>query len=229
MRDTILQNRMKLLLTSGGITNPTIAKALVDLVGKPAGEINIAFIPTASNTDSHDKAWFIEDLEQLKQQKYKRVDIVEISGLPKWNWQERLESADVIFLSGGHVPHLMYWLEKSGLKEILPELLKTRVYGGISAGSIIAAPTLEMSNQVKSQWYKEKFGYETNEGLGFVDFYIRPHLNASTSPHATKELTQEIAKQIPQTAYGIDDQMAIKVEGGKEELIGEGEYLVFNK
>ena len=220
---------MKFLLTSGGITNPTIAKALLDLVVKKAEETNIAFIPTAANADSHDKGWFIDNLYQLKQQKYKRIDIVEISGLPKWNWQERLEYADVIIFSGGPTPHLMYWLEKTGLKELLPELLKTRVCVGISAGSIITAPTLETSNQVKAKLNKVKFGFETNTGLGFVNFYIRPHLNSSTSPHSTKEFIEEISKQIPQTIYGIDDQMAIKVVDGKEELIGEGEYVVFNK
>ena len=167
---------MKLLLTSGGITNKKIADVLLELVGKPAGEINLAFIPTAANADSHDKGWFIENLYQLKQQKYKRIDIVEISGLPRWNWEERLRYADVIFFSGGPTPHLMYWLEKSGLKELLPELLKTRVYVGVSAGSIVTGPTLITSNQKKAVSYKEKFGYETNAGLGFVDFYIRPHL-----------------------------------------------------
>ena len=220
---------MKLLLTSGGITNKKIADVLLELVGKPAGEINLAFIPTAANADSHDKGWFIENLYQLKQQKYKRIDIVEISGLPRWNWEERLRYADVIFFSGGPTPHLMYWLEKSGLKELLPELLKTRVYVGVSAGSIVTGPTLITSNQKKAVSYKEKFGYETNAGLGFVDFYIRPHLNSPTSPHSTTELTAEIAKQIPQTIYALDDQMALKVVDGKVEIIGEGEYIVFNK
>ena len=220
---------MKLLLTSGGITNKKIADALLELVGKKAEEINLAFIPTAANADSHDKYWFIDNLYQLKEQKYKRIDIVEISGLPRWNWEERLRYADVIFFSGGVTPHLMYWLEKTGLKELLFELLKTRVYVGVSAGSIITGPTLITSNQKKAVSYKEKFGYETNEGLGFVDFYIRPHLNSKTSPHSTKELIEQIAKEVPQTIYGLDDQMALKVIDGKAELVGEGKYVVFNK
>ncbi|HMQ39362.1 MAG TPA: peptidase E, partial [Micropruina sp.] len=38
---------MKLLLTSGGITNPTIDEALVGLLGKSIAESNALFIPTA--------------------------------------------------------------------------------------------------------------------------------------------------------------------------------------
>src|SRR3990167_5192072 len=98
---------MKLLLTSGGITNKTIADALIELVGKPAGEINLAFIPTAVNANENDKGWFIDDLYRLKQQKYKMIDIVDISALPREIWKPRLEIADVLFFSGGVTPHLM--------------------------------------------------------------------------------------------------------------------------
>lgn len=220
---------MKLLLTSGGITNSTIAKALLDLVGKKAEEINLAFIPTAANASPHDKGWFIDNLWEIKQQNYKLTDIVDISALPKEIWQPRLENADVLFFSGGSTQHLARWLNESGLKDLLPELLKTRVYVGVSAGTIIASPTLALDNKEKIKFYKESFGQSTSEGLGFVDFYIRPHLNASNHPHATRELLAEIAKQIPQTIYGIDNQMAIKVVDGKVEVVGEGKYVAFNK
>ncbi len=40
---------MKLLLTSCGITNKSIANALFELVGKKQEETTVAFIPTASN------------------------------------------------------------------------------------------------------------------------------------------------------------------------------------
>ena len=39
---------MRLLLTSGGIKNPSIHGALVDLLGKPIAESSALCIPTAS-------------------------------------------------------------------------------------------------------------------------------------------------------------------------------------
>ena len=39
---------MKLLLTSAGVKNPTIRKALVDMLGKPIEECDALCIPTAS-------------------------------------------------------------------------------------------------------------------------------------------------------------------------------------
>ena len=39
---------MRLLLTSGGITNPSIDRALVDLLGKPIADCDALCIPTAT-------------------------------------------------------------------------------------------------------------------------------------------------------------------------------------
>lgn len=220
---------MKLLLTSGGITNKTIAKALVDLVGKEAEDMSIAFIPTAMNLDPNDKSWFIDDLYNLKNQNYKCIDIVDISALPKDVWLPRLEEANVLFFSGGSTPHLMHWVTESGLQELLPELLKTRVYASISAGSIIVAPTLALTSKDKLLYYEETFGKKINTGLSLVDFYFRPHLNNSHFPKVNKEFLAEIAKELPNTIYALDDQMALKVIDNNIEAVGEGEYLVFNK
>lgn len=38
---------MKYLLTSGGVTNPSIRNALIDLLGKPIAECKALCIPTA--------------------------------------------------------------------------------------------------------------------------------------------------------------------------------------
>src|SRR3989344_2541480 len=218
---------MKLLLTSNGLSNKSIAKALVDLVGKPAKETSLAFIPTAMNAGGGDKGWFIDDLSNIKKQNFKNIDIVDISALPKKIWLPRIEAADVLFFSGGNTSHLMRWLKESGLAKLLPELLKTRVYAGISAGSIVTNPTLTLSSKDKKIYYEEKFGYKNEKALGFVDFYIRPHFNSPYFPQARKEYLEKVAKDIPDIIYALDDNSALKVVDGKVEIISEGEYLEF--
>ncbi|MFA6520454.1 MAG: Type 1 glutamine amidotransferase-like domain-containing protein [Candidatus Paceibacterota bacterium] len=220
---------MKFLLTSGGITNKKIADALLELVGKPAGEINLAYVPTAANANRDNKTYLIKNLIRLNEQGFKMIDIVDISALPKWNWLPRFEAADILFFEGGDSSHLMRWIEESGLKEALPELLKTRVWVGSSAGSIVLSPTLALSNKERALSYKERFGYEAKNALGLVDFYFRPHLNSPSQAHSNEKVLAEIAKTLPGVLYALDDQMAIKVVNGKVEIIGEGEYLVFNK
>src|SRR3989344_3385288 len=117
---------MKLLLTSSGITNTSIANALFDLVGKKPEDTSLVFIPTASNIEKGDKSWFIDDLINLKKQNFKAIDIADISAVDKKLWLPRIEEADVLFFEGGNSYHLMEWLNKSELTQILPELLKTR-------------------------------------------------------------------------------------------------------
>ena len=55
---------------------------------------------------------------------------------------EIFEEADILFFEGGNTFHLMEWVSKSGLANLLPEFLKTKVYVGASAGSMILSPDL---------------------------------------------------------------------------------------
>src|SRR5690606_38411043 len=142
-----------------------------------------AFIPTAANIESGDKSWLIDDLNNFINAGFE-VDIVDISALPKKTWLPRLKSAEILFFGGGNTAHLMYWMKGSGLVDILPELLKTRIYGGISAGSCIAGPTIY--NPVQNL-FGEEYELEIKEGLGLVNFQIIPHLNSPYFEKIRKE------------------------------------------
>ncbi len=215
---------MKLLLTSNGLSNQSIANALFELTGKPASETTLVFIPTAMNVARGSKDWFINDLYNIKKQGFKFIDIVDISALPKEVWLPKIESGDVLFFSGGNNYHLMYWLKESGLFELLPELLKTRVYAGISAGSIVTNPSLAYSNSGKKEYYENQFGYKDDTALNFVDFYTYPHYN-SPKHFSRREILENVAKETGKTVYGLDDESALKVVDDEVTVITEGEYI----
>jgi dipeptidase E len=216
---------MKLLLTSNGLSNQSIAHALFELTGKPASETVIVFIPTAMNVAQRSKGWLINDLYNIKKQGFKFIDIVDISALPKEIWLPKIESGDVLFFSGGNPYHLMYWLEKSGLSKLLPDLLKTRVYAGISAGSMITNPSLFSINDDKETYYEENFGYNSEIALNFVDFYSYPHFNSPGHSHSNEETLKKIAEATKKTIYGLDDESALKVVDGVVSVATEGKYL----
>ena len=215
---------MKFLLTSSGLTNQSIAKALLELVGKKAKKITIAFIPTAADVTQDNKCWLIDDLYNLKKQNFKCIDIVDISALPRKNWQPRLEAADVLFFSGGNAFHLMYWLKKSGLAKILPKLLKTRVYAGISAGSMVTTENLALST-AKRLYYPDLKGRPGEKGLGFFNFHFRPHLNSPHFPKVRRKFLEKMRKELKDPIYALDDQSALKIQNGKIDVVGEGKYL----
>jgi dipeptidase E len=216
---------MKLLLTSNGLSNQSIANALIELTGKPASETTIVFIPTAMNVARGSKGWFINDLSNIKKQGFKFIDIVDISALSKEVWLPKIESGDVLFFSGGNTYHLMYWLKESGLFELLPELLKTRVYAGISAGSIVTNPSIAYTSEDKKKYYVDNFGYKDETALNFVDFYTYPHFNSPKHIFSRKETLEKIAKKTQKTVYGLDDESALKIVDDAVTVVTEGEYI----
>lgn len=215
---------MKLLLTSAGLTNKVIVSALEKLLGEPAKGKKLAFVPTAANVEAGDKSWLINDLNHCLQAGFE-VDIVDISSVPRDIWLPRLEAAEVLFFGGGNTFHLMHWFNKSGLKEVLPDLLKTRIYAGISAGSCIAGPTIYNSVQ---NLFGEKYELEVKEGLGLVDFQVVPHLNSPYFDKITKPNLERAAKELTESVYALDDNSAIVVDGKKIEVASHGEWHKFN-
>lgn len=215
---------MKLLLTSSGLTNSTITKALEDLLGKSAQGVKLAFIPTAANIVPGDKSWVITDLNNFIKAGFE-VDIVDISAVSKEIWLPRLQEAEVLFLGGGNTFHLMHWVQKSGLLEELPNLLKTRVYAGISAGSCIAGPTIFNAAQ---NLFDETYEIDVKEGLGLVDFQVIPHLNSPYFEKIREENLQDASKDLVEPVYTLDDNSAIKFDDGRVEVVSEGKYLTFN-
>lgn len=215
---------MKLLLTSAGLSNLSITKAIEKLLGKSAKGIKLAFIPTAANVEPGDKSWMIEDLNNFQKSGFE-VDIVDISAVSKDIWLPRLQATEVLFLGGGNTFHLMHWVKQSGLQDELPILLKTRIYAGVSAGSCIAGPTIYNSVQ---NLFGEKYELEIKEGLGLVNFQITPHLNSPYFDKIRKENLQEASKDLTEPVYAIDDNSAISVDGNNIEVISEGEWVRFN-
>ena len=219
---------MKLLLTSAGFTNDSIKKALLDLTGRSLDQLNLAFIPTAADVGKGDKGWLIDDLSNCKNLGFASIDIVDISAIPKGIWEEKLKNADILLFGGGNTFHLMYWLNKSGLAEMLPEMLKEKIYVGISAGSIVASHKLSVSDSERLYCPEGYVPDKDEPGLGFVNFHIRPHLNSPYFPKLRKDILEELAKELSEPLYAIDNQTAIKVVDDKIEIISEGEYLELN-
>ncbi len=216
---------MKLLLTSGGITNKSIANALFELTGKKPEDTTIVFIPTASNVESGDKDWLINDLVNLQKQNFKSIEITDISAVDEKIWKPSLERADVLFFEGGNTYHLMRWINKSGLSTLLPDLLKDKVYVGASAGSVVTNVDLALK---LSQIIYEEDMLETEEldGLNFVDFYFLPHLNSEWFKKMRRENIEKIRQEIDRPIYALDDNSALKIIDNNIEVISEGEWFV---
>lgn len=213
---------MKLLLTSGGIANRAIAKAFGELVGKNPSDTKVAYVPIAANAEDNNKDWVIKDFFNLMRYGYNQYDIVDPSAAGV-DWQTRLQTADVIQLSGGNTFHLLDQVRKTGLADWLKQNLKNKVYVGGSASSILVTPSIAIAGM--GEYHDENLsGLEDLTGLNFVDFEISPHSPSWVS----YDVVEKYAKAGKHKMYALDDMSAIKVDGDKMEVISEGEWKIFN-
>lgn len=220
---------MKLLLTSGGITNASIRGALVDLLGKPIAECNALCIPTAEYGHpmcTPASAWrFVSGKSPapMCDLGWKSLGLLELTALPSIGperWVPWVRAADVLLVDGGDALYLCHWMHQSGLAALLPSLRHV-VWVGVSAGSMVMTP------RIGQDFVNWKSPAGNDRALGVVDFSIFPHLGHERMPENTLAIAQRWAVDIATPAYAIDDQTAIQVVDGAVKVISEGQWKFF--
>ena len=217
---------MKLVLTSGGISNKTIEQELKNFIGKDFKDLKILFCTTASNYEGGDmNDWLIEDIQYLKKLGFK-IDVCDINGISIEKFLPRFEWADVFYFEGGNTQWLRKSIKNSGLEEYLEELLKTRVWIGVSAGSCVLCPTICNSCQ---DLFDENIEGFPIDGLNLVNFQFVPHLNNESFPKIRKDNLLNASENLKvidgEKLYILDDNGAVFVDGKDIKVISEGNWF----
>ena len=221
---------MKLLLTSAGVTNPTIHHALEDLLGKPISESTALCIPTAQY--GHPwlgpgvKAWeFISGNSEnpMVDLGWRSVGVLELTALPsidEGRWKPLVLETDVLLAAGGDALYLSHWLRESRLADMFPSMAET-VWVGMSAGSMVMTP------RIGQEFVGWKPPAGDDSALGIVDFSICPHLAPDGEPGNSLAAAERWAAGIRHPSYAIDDQTALRVTDDGVEVITEGRWRYF--
>ncbi len=222
---------MKLLLTSGGVKNPSIHAALVDLLAKPIAESTAVCIPTGMyghpSVGPGTRAWqFISGQSEnpMVELGWKSVGVLELTALPSIDedqWVPLVRDTDVLLVGGGDVLYLCHWMRESGLVDLLPSLTDT-VWVGLSSGSMVMTP------QVGEDFIQWRPPGGDDSTLGLVDFSICPHVNGDDKPGNTMAEAESWAAGIAGPAYAIDDDTAIRVVDGTVDVISEGHWTLLS-
>jgi dipeptidase E len=218
---------VRLLLTSAGLRNETLREALRDLLGIPFEEANVVYIPTASVAEPGDHSWLVADLNRLYELGWRQFDVLELNGLPKQLVLDRLRHADVVYVEGGNHYHLARSLTENGLAEGFLEALESRVYVGVSAGSMIFSKRLdERSAEVIGDAEDlHVLGAKTlRPPFGLFDWYLKPHLYSPDFPERDDAWAEAIAAKADFPVYFIDDATAVRVDGDEVDVLSEGRW-----
>jgi dipeptidase E len=219
---------MRLLLTSGGVTNPSIRSALVGLLGKPVEESRALIVPTAQwghpqcgpssvrgLIAAEPTFWAFSGLG------WASLGVLELTALPTigaQRWVPWVREADVLLVDGGDATYLCHWIRESGLEDLLPSLDDT-VWVGVSAGSMVMTPRIGTP-------FVEWADAPDDRTLGVVDFAIFPHLDAW--PGNSQADADEWAAMVGVPSYAIDEQTAISVVDGTVEVVSEGTWTAYD-
>jgi dipeptidase E len=219
---------MKILLTSAGISNPSIHNALIDLLGKPISEASALFIPTAiyalpGGADIARNVIRGSLGAPFCELGWKKLGVLELTALPsikKELWLPMLQETDALLVGGGDCQYLSYWMKQSGLAELLPSLLLKTVYVGLSAGSMIMT-------SFGTTYGGHTLAPENDKCLGLLDFALHPHLDHEGFPENSLARIEKLAGTIAVPSYAIDDQTAMKIMNGIVDVVSEGQWKLF--
>jgi dipeptidase E len=218
---------LKLLLTSGGVTNPSIDSTLVGLLGRPIADCQALVVPTAQWGHPMCGPASVRDLVAAEPEYrhfsglgWSSLGVLELTALPTIGakrWVSWVREADVLLVDGGDATYLCHWLRQSGFAALLPSLTDM-VWVGVSAGSMVMTPRI-------GAYFVEWPAAPDDRTLGVVDFSIFPHLDAF--PGNTLAHAERWAADIGGPAYAIDEQTAISVVDGCVEIVSEGRWVKF--
>ena len=220
-----------MLLTSNGLRNDSLRSALADLVGRRFSAARAVFIPTASVAVAGDHGWLIEDLGLVHSLGWRELNILELNGLPEQMVLSRLRRADVIYVEGGNHYHLANSIVASGLAAELADILESKVYVGVSAGSMIFSRNLsERTGEAFGEQEDLRIlgGTPPRSPVEMFDWYLKPHMNSASFPNRTPAWFEKAAAKLDFPVYALDDDSALRVRGGDIDVVSPGEWRLLN-
>lgn len=201
---------MKLLLTSSGIDNDKIGKEFLKLVDKPASEIKILFVPTASRTEE-ELYYVAESKKELLDLGIKKKDIVDYN---LGNELEGLDDFDVMYVCGGNTFYLLHRIRESGFDKVIKEFVESgKVYVGVSAGSMVMGPDIDVSG-IKVDWDKNDVCLKDLTGLNFTDKRISPHYTIEDE-EIIKKFEEKTGKEVTR----LKDSQALLIIGEEVKVL----------
>ena len=223
---------MRLLLTSGGVSNTSIRNALVNLLGRPIEECSALCIPTAMyghpNVGPGERAWQFVSGEEPRNPMvglgWRSVGVLELTALPSIDqekWVPLVRETDAFLVAGGDALYLYHWMRESGFLDLMPSL-DDAVWVGLSAGSMVMTP------RVGDDFVESKPSITGDDkALGVVGFSIFPHVDHPALPENTMVAAEKWAAELDAPAYAICDDTAIRVVDGEVDVVTEGHWQVF--
>ncbi len=206
---------MKLYLSSYRVPTPD---DFVELIGKPAGTIRLAMIPNAKDAYV-ERIWTMKNNDVVRF--FASIGITDVTIVDLRDYSDGLQlkdylaEYDVIWANGGNTFLLRYAMRVSGFDTIITDLLASGiVYGGESAGLLVAGPTLHGSEVADEAEFAPEIVWD---GLGLVTDMIWPHADEAMYADALRGM-----RQLYPGMLELKNSQAVVIDGHKRRIVENG-------
>jgi len=198
-----------LILTS---SNNSVTADFIQHLSKKPSQMKLTFIPTAAEVEEGGLEWLHEDRRALVEAGFQVTDFT-LTGKTKEAVKNMLESADFVFVSGGNTFFLLQEMKKSGFADLIKEYVnKGLIYGGTSAGSIVAGPDISLTAGLDDLSLAPDLKDYT--ALNLTDVVVFPHWGSEHFQRRYEEVMKTGYKKGLKIILLTDDQYLL-VDGGK--------------
>lgn len=206
----------KLLLTSVAISD-TQAAELAKLVGKPPTQIKLALIENAADVEAEPKAWLVRNREMILSHGFD-VEIIDLNKYRRDSigLMQTLRTKQVIWISGGNTFYIRWLLEATRADAIIKSLVSQGVvYGGGSAGAVLAGPTLKYFEAADDP---SKAPEVHIDGLNLIDQVVVPHADNAAFAQAVQAIDRSLHLAGYKTVL-LKDTQALVVNGDQQQVV----------
>lgn len=202
------------------------AEDMVDFLG---GISKIVFIPFASvaENNSLDENW--SKYNEAPKKAFGKFNI-EVESLHTFSDKPNaIKEAEAIFIGGGNTHHLLYWLRKFELIDVIhQEMLAGKPMMGSSAGTNIFCPTICTTNDMPI------ISNPTFDAINAIPFQINPHYldpdpDSEHRGETREERINEYLKVNDRKVLGLREGSWLRIEDGKILLKGLSGARLFTK
>ena len=203
--------KKKLLLTSAGFLNKEVADLFLEELNKKPSQSRI-FMVTSART-KEEEYYIQESKQELINLGFKDIFVF---NLDKEISFDEVKDYDAIYVCGGNTYYIMNKFRETGLDKIVIKLVNQgKIYIGVSAGSIMAGPNIEISG-----WGIDGDDNDVNLkdliGFNFTNISIFPHFEEEKH----RQEVEKFKEKVDYPVIELTDNQAIFVEEEGYRIIG---------
>ena len=201
----------KLFLTSAGFLNKEVSNLFLKELSKEPNESRVLMV-TSGRTEEENH-YIEESRKELVDLGFKDIFVFNLDR--KISFDE-VKDTDAIYVCGGNTYYIMKKFRETGLDRIVIKLVNQgKIYIGVSAGSIMAGPNIEISG----------WGIDGDEndvdlkdltGFNFTNISIFPHFEKDKH----EQEVEEFKKKVNYPVIELTDNQAVFVKGDSYRIIG---------